>query len=370
MAAALLGAVAISVGSGAGAFSHFGRDDLALSAAALSLALVLSLIVLIRDMSLQHRFSDTAGWRGEMRKVGLNLDRLGSRLNALEKEASRPDTAPLVAELEALRQKLGDSAARQRIEPASSDPEPAPVVLLDRQLELYLEPIVALASKHTVHYRASMTLEAPDGRHVAFDDLARRLDAHALRPSLDIHCLARVLPLTRKLVLRRHNTLIFVPAGAETLANPQAMRELSALLGSDEGSASAVAFEIEHKAMAGLSAQGLEGLAQLARQGAALVLIRASPRSIDLAALRELNFAFLSFPSGSLPNRMFAKPEWSALARLAKANGLAVEVRGLDSEEQAGRARKWAELGSGSLFAPPRRVRHDAATMGSLTAAA
>lgn len=241
---------------------------------------------------------------------------------------------------------------------------------LDHTLDLYLEPIVVLTTGRTAHYRAAVALAGSDGKHVPYEELSRRFDNHALRPAIDVHCLARILPLTRKLVLRRQNALLFVPVGGETLANAEAMRQLANLLGSNEGFAPSIAFEIDHKAMAGLSAQGVEGLATLARQGAAMALTGTTSQGVDLKALRDLRFGFLSFPAASLPRTVLGRPEWSGLAAFASEHGFAIEVRGLDSGEAVNHAKKWARLGSGPAFAPPRRVRSDAGTMSSVSAAA
>ena len=131
MAIALLGAVAIGVGSGVGAFHYFGKGDVAVSVASLALALAVCLVVLIRDAAPNQRFTEAAGMRGELRRLGLHLDRLGNRLDALENAAGPADRAPLVAELEELRQRLGDLSPGHDIEPAPAEPELAPVSLLD-----------------------------------------------------------------------------------------------------------------------------------------------------------------------------------------------------------------------------------------------
>jgi EAL domain-containing protein (putative c-di-GMP-specific phosphodiesterase class I) len=376
MVAALLGAAVVVVASGVGLSIHqyLGGIDLAASGAALSLAVMLGAIFLIRDQSIRHKFTEAAGVRGEIRRLRLDLDRLGRRIEDIDGAAAASDAEPeppLLAELEELRRTIGSFAAEHGMAP----PPPArvelpPLPTPDHSLELFLEPIVALMSGRTAHYRAAAVLEAPDGRHVPYEDMARQLDSHALRPALDIHCLARVLPLTRKLVLRRQNTLVFVPVGGETLANGEAMGQLAALLASDEGFASSVAFEIDHKTMAGLSAKGVEGLAALARQGAAMALTRVAPEGVDLPALRDLHFVFLSFPAARLPRTALGKPDWSGLARFAGDHGFAIEVRGLETGDQVARAKKWAKLGSGPAFAPPRRVRSDAGAASSFSAAA
>ncbi len=375
VAVALLGALILIVASAAGAaaYEYLGGIEPGLAAGALALAAAIGAIVLIRDQSVQRRLTELASLRGEIRRLRLDFERLIRRVDDLEEEEppgeeDRPQ--PLLAELDELRRTLGTFASSHvKVQPPPQIELPS-VAISDHSLELFLEPVVALVNGRTMHYRAAIVLEAPDGRHVPYEELSERLDAHALRSSLDVHCLARVLPITRKLVLRRQNTLVFVPVGGETLANADAMRQLAALLRSDEGFAASIAFEIDHGVMAGLSADGVEGLAALARQGAAMALTRAEPEGIDLAALRNLRFAFLSFPAASLPKTMLGKPAWSSLARFAGDHGFVIEVRGLDTAEEAARAKKWAQLGSGRAFAPPRRVRSDAGALGSFSAAA
>ena len=142
------------------------------------------------------------------------------------------------------------------------------------------------------------------------------------------------------------------------------------MLLSDDGFASSIAFEIDHKAMPHLSAQGVEGLATLSSHAGGMVLTRIAPQGIDLTALRDLRFGFLTFPAPSLPRSVLGKPDWAALAGFAAEHGFAVEVRGLDTQTMVAKAKAWAALGSGLAFAPPRRVKSEPESAGTFRAAA
>jgi EAL domain-containing protein (putative c-di-GMP-specific phosphodiesterase class I) len=354
------------------AYPYLNELAVALSAAALSVAFALALIVHLGERAVARGLAEIQRLKGETRRLGLSLDRLDRRIEELEERVAEPGPQPpLAAEIEELKGKLRRFAAAHDTAPP---PRPRSLVPraqpLDHTLDLYLEPIVALATGRTEHYRASIVLAAPDGKHVPSAELARRLRNHSLRPALDIHCLTRVLPLTQKLAWKRPNLLILVPIGAETLAHADSIAALAQLLHCEEGAVSRLAFEIEHQAMACLTSAGIGGLAALARHGAVMALVEPSPGAVDLKALRDLRFGFLSFPAASLPRTSFGKPEWSGLAELAAAQGFTIEVRGLAASEDADCAKRWAKLGSGRAFAPPRRVRTDATAASAISDAA
>jgi cyclic-di-GMP phosphodiesterase TipF (flagellum assembly factor) len=368
--------VLASAGGAAFIYSRSGAVELAVSAAALMLVLALGLAGLVHDRMLERKLSETAVTRGELRRLRLDIEKVGARLEQLEdyrRAPTSPAERPLVAEVDDLRRTLGNIAAEQgrAAKPAKPAKFPTPgITALDHRLDLFLEPIVALAGGQTAHYRASIALAARDGRQVSFEELSRRLDGQALRRSIDLHCLSRVLPLTGKLVVKRRGMSIFVPLAAETFSDRASIDDIRAMLDGDRGFASAVTFEIDHKAMAGLGTVGVEGLAALASQGPAMALTHASPQGIDLKALRDLHFRHLSFPASGLPRTALGKPDWATLAAFAGDLGFSIEVRGVASAEQADRAKTWAKFGSGPAFAPPRRVKCDAGAVVSLGAAA
>ncbi|QIG49137.1 EAL domain-containing protein [Nordella sp. HKS 07] len=378
-------AVAMSAAAGAGVILSGQRIEFALALAAIVLATAHLAIFLYRDWQHRRRFAGLSDLHLRSRKLAEELAALTERIDAIEGRSNEPAAPPsppaaddLNREFEELRlsvKKLAEEYDRavadrdERAAPAAnrraeSQPNPA-----DHRLEFFLEPIVSLADDVTQHYRASLVLEGP-GQRVAFEELARQAAANGLRPDLDGHAVSRVLTVSQKLAAKRPGTCVFVPVGAETLASQEALAAIEWQMERAGKAAATIVFEIDHAAMAALSPRGIEGLARLARNGAGMALSRAHGMGIDLAALRALQFRFITFSAAALPAERHGVPAWASTARLAGQYGFKVGVQGLFYEGQIDVAGRWAELGSGPAFAPPRRVKGEAVSIDQIRTAA
>ncbi|MGE3874821.1 MAG: EAL domain-containing protein [Parvibaculaceae bacterium] len=380
-------AVAISVAAGAGVIASGQRLELALALAAFLLAGSHLVVFLYRDLHYRRRFSGIGETHQRSRKLAEQLSSLMARVDVLEDERAepppppeKPEAADFSREFEELRRSIKDLAeeygrAAQPSEPRrepeiwpSAPTEERPAVI-EHQLEFFLEPIVSLAEDTTAHYRASLVLEG-NGRRVTFEDLTRQAAANGLRPDLDGHAVSRALAVGSRLTAKRPGTAIFVPIGPETLAAPSALAAIEWQIGRAGRGAVNLVFEIDHTAMAALSPRGIEGMARLARSGAGMALARAHGMGLDLDALRELHFRFITFSAAALPSDRHAVPAWAETARLAGDYGFTIGVQGLFYEEQIHVARRWAALGSGPAFAPPRRVKGEAIPVTQIRSAA
>jgi EAL domain-containing protein (putative c-di-GMP-specific phosphodiesterase class I) len=325
---------------------------------------------------------------GEMhqrsRKLAGQLADLMNRVHGIEEEQAaappKPEPVDFSREFEELRRSIRALAdeygrtsqpkeSRRESEfwpSASSEESPA---VIEHQLEFFLEPIVSLAEDATMHYRASLVLEG-NGRRVSFEDLTHQAAANGLRPDLDGHAVSRALVVGSRLTAKRPGTAIFVPIGPETLASHAALAAIEWQIGRAGRGAGNLVFEIDHSAIASLSAGGIEGVARLARNGAGLALARARGTGLDLDALRDLHFRFITFSAAALPTDRNAFPAWAETARLARDHGFTIGVQGLLYEDQIRVASRWASLASGPAFAPPRRVKGEAITVNQVRSAA
>jgi hypothetical protein len=379
-------AVAMSAAGGAGVMASGQRIELALAVAAILLAASHLAIFLYRDF--QYRGKLAAMSRMDMRssKLAEQLSRLAARLGALEEARGKEETPPpkpdsgfVDREFEELSRSIKRLAAEygraSRASAPRREPETWTAVAAElrhaavHRLEFFLEPIVSLAKDVTAHYRASLVLEG-SGRRVAFDELARQAAANGLRPDLDVHAVSRALAVSPRLTARRPDTTIFVPIGPETLASQPALAAIEWQIGKARRAAASIVFEIEHTAMAALGPRGIEGMARLAHKGSGMALARAHGSGLDLAALRDLGFRLIIFSAEALPSDRNAVPVWSETARLAGTHGFTIGVQGLVDDEQVNVARGWAQLGSGPVFAPPRRVRGEAVPLDQIRSAA
>jgi EAL domain-containing protein (putative c-di-GMP-specific phosphodiesterase class I) len=287
-----------------------------------------------------------------------DIDALLARMDALEAppraapapQAARPN-ADLIDEVKSLRQSI-QSFASVAAKPAARDPA------LDR-LELLLEPVVALASGETVHYRASLSLAAADGHRVAGETLLREASRNGLRTSLDVFAASRAAPAIARIRARRQEARIFVPIGPQTLSSPGHLAAIADSLREQRGAAGGIVFEIDHADVAALDPSGVEVLARLAQSGSAFALARANPSGIELGSLRDLRFQYLLFEAMTLPQSPNVPPIWSGLARFAHQQGFAIVVANAAKDAEAEAAPNWAEYGCGPAFAPPRLVRND-----------
>lgn len=381
-------AVAISVAAGAGVIASGQRLDLAFALAAFLLAGSTLVIFIYRDFYYRRRFAGMGELHQRSRKLAEQLSDLVARVDMLEDERDepapppKPDTSEINREFEELRRSIKElaeeygraSKSAERREPeiwpsapsAPQEEKPAPA---EHRLEFFLEPIVSLAEDATAHYRSSLALEGP-GRRVTFEELTRQAAANGLRPDLDGHAVSRALAVGSRLTAKRPGTAIFVPIGPETLASQAALAAIEWQIGKAGREAVNLVFEIDHTAMAALGPRGIEGMARLARNGAGLALARAHGMGLDLVALRDLHFRFISFSAAALPTDRQAVPAWAETARLAGDYGFTIGVQGLFYEEQINVARRWAMLGSGPAFAPPRRVKGEAIPVTQIRSAA
>jgi EAL domain-containing protein (putative c-di-GMP-specific phosphodiesterase class I) len=380
-------AVAISIAAGAGVMASGQRLELAFALAAFLLAGSHLIIFLYRDFYYRRGFSGMGEMHQRSRKLAEQLSGLMARVDILEDERHepappppKPDTSDLSREFEELSRSIKQLAEEYGRAPQPSERRPEPEIwpsappeerpaAIEHRLEFFLEPIVSLAEDVTAHYRASLVLEG-GSRRVTFEELTRQAAANGLRPDLDGHAVSRALAVGNRLTAKRPGTAIFVPIGPETLASRSTLAALEWQIGRAGRGAINLVFEIDHTAMAALGPRGIEGMARLARNGAGLALARAHGMGLDLAALRDLHFRYITFSAAALPTDRHAVPAWAETARLAGEYGFTIGVQGLFYEEQINVASRWALLGSGPAFAPPRRVKGEAIPVNQIRSAA
>jgi len=288
------------------------------------------------------------------------------RLEALESRPSqslpRSETQSLADEVKALRSTLRGlsekQARRAQREPrfsSSIQPSPAgagPGGFSPDKLDLYLEPIVNLEDNATAHYRASVELRAGDGRRVSAASLIAEAESSGMRPALDRFAYERCLRVAGRIVERRPNTHVFVPVSLASYGVPGELQTLETMQEADRSIANALVLELSDKDLSKLDAQGMDGIAQLARRGCTLALSFSRPMAADLPALRELNVRYLVCPAQLISS-------FSQVITAAAKTGFLIIVSDVSNADDLDLAKSVGALGCGKQFAPPRLVRSD-----------
>ena len=218
-----------------------------------------------------------------------------------------------------------------------------------------LEPVVDMRDRRTAHYRLSMSM--PLGRvEVGGRTLLEQVSRSGLRPQLDRLAIDEALGLSRRLRQRDPELCILTPIGPETLADHIAVsRIMSACLQAGDA-AKGLVLELNHASLPMLTPQGLEGLAQLSRQGRSFALSDASPGALDLSAMKTLHVKMVGLDASELAHigGVGAAAQFAQQARL---HGITSMVTNVNDPQLIQHIAQVTPLACGACFAAPRRVK-------------
>jgi EAL domain-containing protein (putative c-di-GMP-specific phosphodiesterase class I) len=228
---------------------------------------------------------------------------------------------------------------------------------LAEALNLSLEPIVDLYTSNTAHYRMMLGMTNDQGQDVEHEVFVHHADRMGVRASMDVHVVGQTIELLEQLRQRDVNLSIFVPLGATTLANPEAVQDIIATLRAAPAQAQGVVVDLAHATLASLHETSLEGLATLARAGVNLSLSKASISGVDLAALSRLNVRFVSLAAASIGVGTAISAGLPGFVQSARALRIQVVVSHVGDPRHVPGLARTARYASGPAFALPRKLK-------------
>jgi EAL domain-containing protein (putative c-di-GMP-specific phosphodiesterase class I) len=243
--------------------------------------------------------------------------------------------------------------------PVETQQESEPTSPFGDQLSVSLEPIIDLSTGRTAHYRMHLALADGQGEELASDTFLHHAERIGVRPALDIFVAREADALLRKLRQRDPQLNIFMPIGASTLASRESIAQINADRKSAADISQGLIFEFPHAMLAGLTEHALEGLAELARQGARFGLSNVSIAGLDLNAMNTLNVRFVSLDSSAIDAVHGPSLAMASFTQTARASRVQMIVSGVADQRIIGKLPQITRLVSGSCFAPPRRVKKE-----------
>lgn len=243
--------------------------------------------------------------------------------------------------------------------PAQPPQEREPASPFGDQLSVSLEPIIDLTTGRTAHYRMHLGMADGQGEELASDTFLNHAERIGARPSLDILVAREADTLLRKLRQRDPQLNIFMPIGASTLASRDSIAQINADRKAAADISQGLIFEFPHAMLAGLTEQALEGLAELARQGARFGLSNVSIAGLDLNAMNTLNVRFVSLDSSAIDAVHGPSLAMASFTQTARASRVQMIVSGVADQRIIGKLPQITRLVSGPCFAPPRRVKKE-----------
>jgi EAL domain-containing protein (putative c-di-GMP-specific phosphodiesterase class I) len=260
-----------------------------------------------------------------------------------------------------------DHYAAEPVEPfqaAAPAPPPAPPPPqnfenseLGEALNVALEPVVDLYTSNTAHYRMVLGMTNPRGQDVPHDMFVHYADTLGLRTQLDQHVVEQALGLLGQLRQRDAALSIFVPIGAVTLANSNAVADIIASIRNYPSVSQGVVFELPHAVLASLSDASLEGLAVLARAGVTLSLSQASISGLDLSTLNRLNVRFVGIAAASVGIGYNVSKGLPGFVQSARALRIQTVISNVGDPRHVQGLSKVARFACGPAFANPRKLK-------------
>lgn len=244
--------------------------------------------------------------------------------------------------------------------PAAPQFELEPTSPFGDQLLVSLEPIIDLSTGRTAHYRMHLALADGQGEELASDTFLHHAERIGVRSALDVFVAREADALLRKLRQRDPQLNIFMPIGASTLASRQSIAQINADRKAASDISQGLIFEFPHTMLAGLTEQALEGLAELARQGARFGLSNVSIAGLDLNAMNTLNVRFVSLDSSAIDAVHGPSLAMASFTQTARASRVQMIISGVADQRVIGKLPQITRLVSGPCFALPRRVKKEA----------
>jgi EAL domain-containing protein (putative c-di-GMP-specific phosphodiesterase class I) len=261
------------------------------------------------------------------------------------------------------------------------EPEPEPVheepakpdfehSALGEALNLALEPIVDLYTSNTAHYRMVLGMTNEQGHDVAHDVFVHHAERMGLRPQLDQHVIEQTLALLGQLRLRDPALCIFVPVGAVTLSNADAIQNILTHIRALPLVAQGIVLDVGHSVLASLSDASIEGLATLARAGVALSLSQASISGVDLGSLNRLNVRYVSLAASSVGVGGVVSAGLPGFVQSARALRIQIIISQVGDPRHVNGLSRISRYASGPAFALPRKLKRTIPEQAAYTAAA
>ncbi len=247
---------------------------------------------------------------------------------------------------------------------APAPPVPGPSYLDDQRLSLYLEPVVEVSSRITKFYRAELAFESARSGRILLADITDQIVKDGHSADVDMKLFARLGPVIDRLAQKGRVAGVICPMSRHSFSNQDFLAELTRHLKQYPQLARVLVIEISQENLAGLSQDGMAGLAFLAQIGATFSLGGAGLESPDLNSLASLGFRYLDLDYSENTQR-YGLQAFSFDGPAAKLRDAAKKVdiqfifSGLVRKSQCDAVNHIISFGRGPVFSAPRLVRRD-----------
>lgn len=274
--------------------------------------------------------------------------RAAPRLDALEADVSVLGTvvrqvAEAVAELE-------EGRKRARAQKPAADPEPdpdtfpEPVIPLelvrqaieDDRLICHVEPVVKLPMRKPYCYVVVPRLMLEDGDVADPPDFMPRRGGADIVSRIEVDCLSEAVVIGRRARTGGQPILLQVPLSRATLAAPDAVEQMLAVLDANKAVAGNLAFVIAHADQRAFGAAERSALVEIGKRGVQLAIAGAVSLRIDFAELQGLGVRTIEVNASQFIDRSGTLTDFHAsdAAEYARRYGIELVGGGVITDQQ------------------------------------
>jgi cyclic-di-GMP phosphodiesterase TipF (flagellum assembly factor) len=165
------------------------------------------------------------------------------------------------------------------------------------QVELHLQPVVALPQRKVRFYEALARLRLVDGTLLGPAEFLPTLERLGRAPEFDRRIVIRAISVARHLLARGSEAIVGVNLSPRSIREPDFLFSLVGLMDSAPEILGKVVLELPQGAWRTLGAEQKEALALLRDKGVPLSLDRAVDLDFDARTLADLGVRFLKLPA-------------------------------------------------------------------------
>ena len=236
----------------------------------------------------------------------------------------------------------------------------------DDQIELALQPIVALPQRRRVFYECYSRLRTDSGQLLVPEHYLKIAESHQLIGIIDNALLLRCIQLLRRVQKQEKNVGFFLNISLPTLRDRRFFEEFLSIMSDNVMLAPSLVFELPQRALSSLETGLGRDLEQLARMGYRFSLDQVEELDIRADILSEMGFRFMKIGAKQLlrlnNQNLNAENAQSPqdVKRKLDLYGIDLIVEHVENERDLVELLEFdMEFGQGYLFGPPRLPRQD-----------
>jgi cyclic-di-GMP phosphodiesterase TipF (flagellum assembly factor) len=226
--------------------------------------------------------------------------------------------------------------------------------LAENRVDLYLQPIVTLPSRRSVHYECFSRVRDEEGRIILPRQYMRVAENKGLIGTIDNLLLFRLIQLVRRLGKRRPKVRFFINMSRHSMEDEEFFPQFIDFMSANSEFRDRLVFEISQEDYYLLPGEVKERLLALGRKGFGFSMDLVKDFNKDFTYLGENKFQFIK---SDLKDLMIAHPEEGdveAIKSFLRRNGMQLVASRVESEDDVLMAlESKVEYAQGYLFGEP-----------------